>query len=61
MRANVHAEFFSRWAPLSAFRVATRAEDDQAADRNGTLHAGRETCYEADNYAGRVNDKIRKY
>jgi len=50
--------FFSVGAP---FRVAMRAEDDQATDRNGTLHAGCETCYETDNYADRVNDKIRKY
>lgn len=29
-RANAHAEFLSsRWAPLSAFRAVTRAEDDR--------------------------------
>lgn len=40
--ANAHAEFLSRWAPLSAFRTATREEDD-ATDRIETPRTHRHT------------------
>lgn len=54
MYANAHAEFLSRWAPLSAFRAAMREEDD-AADRSETPHTYtrkmQNVCSGTNNYA----------